>query len=108
MNRLKAVVAGWLLLVAASPLWAQFQSDRVQVIDRGQADGILIRPPNEQWIVIDAGTNNQQADAMATQGVMRVALVIKSGLRIRSLLRQSTTSRPWLAASTWSSAERTN
>ena len=47
---------------AASP--AQLSSVRIQVIDRGQADGILIRTPNRKWIVIDAGTNKQQAKAM--------------------------------------------
>ncbi len=58
---------------------AQFQSVRVQVIDRGQADGILIRTPNEKWIVIDAGTNRQQADAMKNVwGVDRVTLAVVS------------------------------
>jgi competence protein ComEC len=58
---------------------AQFQSVRVQVIDRGQADGILIRTPNQRWVVIDAGTNRQQADAMKNiWGVDRVALAVVS------------------------------
>ena len=58
---------------------AQFQSVRVQVIDRGQADGILIRTPNQKWIVIDAGTNRQQADSMKNSwGVDRVALAVVS------------------------------
>ena len=48
---------------------------RMQVIDRGQAYGILIRTPNERWVVIDAATNGEQADAMATEwNVDRVAL----------------------------------
>ena len=67
------------LLGLAPAVEGQSQSVRVQVIDRGQADGILIRTPNEQWIVIDAGTNREQADAMATTwGVDRLALVITS------------------------------
>lgn len=54
-------------------------SVRVQVIDRGQADGILIRTPNEKWIVIDAGTNKQQAEAMAGDwGVDEISLAIVS------------------------------
>jgi beta-lactamase superfamily II metal-dependent hydrolase len=58
---------------------AQFQSVRIQIIDRGQADGILIRTPNQRWIVIDAGTNRQQADAMRNSwGVDRVALAVVS------------------------------
>lgn len=66
-----------LLLCFVAPAEAQFQSVRVQVIDRGQADGILIRTPNSQWVVIDAGTNRQQADAMEhSWGVDRLALVI--------------------------------
>ena len=61
------------------PAIAQFKSVRVQVIDRGQADGILIRTPNEKWVVIDAGTNSKQADAMADSwGVDKVELAILS------------------------------
>ena len=55
-------------------------SVRIQVIDRGQADGIVIRTPNTNWIVIDAGTNAQQADAMRDAwGVEEVALVAALG-----------------------------
>lgn len=58
---------------------AQFKSVRVQIIDRGQADGILIRTPNEKWVVIDTGTNSKRAEAMATTwGVDRVELAILS------------------------------
>ena len=72
-----AVCAVLLLLTPALP--AQFQAVRIQVIDRGQADGILIRTPNSKWIVIDAGTNKQQADAMKNEwGVDEVALAIVS------------------------------
>ena len=66
-------------LTAAVPLAAQFQSVRIQVIDRGQADGIVIRTPNTQWIVIDAGTNAQQANAIKNDwGVEEVALAVVS------------------------------
>lgn len=68
-----------LVLFANSLALAQRPSVRVQVIDRGQADGILIRTPNQRWVVIDAGTNRAQADAMRdVWGVDEVALVITS------------------------------
>ena len=38
------------------------QSVRVTVLDRGQAEGIVIRTPNHEWVVIDGGTNKKQAD----------------------------------------------
>ncbi len=61
------------------PVAAQFRSVRVQVIDRGQADGILIRTPNEEWVVIDAGTSKLQAESMRdVWGVDSVALAIVS------------------------------
>lgn len=70
------------LLLAAcilAPLSTANASVRVQVIDRGQADGILIRTPNHKWIVIDAGTNKQQAESMeSVWGVNEVALAIVS------------------------------
>jgi beta-lactamase superfamily II metal-dependent hydrolase len=57
----------------------QHASVRVQVIDRGQADGVLIRTPHDQWVVIDAGTDRLQAEAMASVwGVDTVALAIVS------------------------------
>ena len=40
-------------LMIVTPLNAQFAGVRVQVIDRGQADGILIRTPNQEWVVIE-------------------------------------------------------
>ncbi len=61
----------------AGPAFA-FQSVRVQVLDRGQADGIVIRTPNEEWIVIDAGTNDDQADYMEEMGIETVALAVVS------------------------------
>lgn len=71
--------AAWLALLGASPAAAQQPRVRVQVIDRGQADGILIRTPNERWVVIDAGTDRQQAESMAGNWrVDSVALVIVS------------------------------
>ena len=77
IRRIPLVVLAAMLL--AAPLQAQHRSVRVQVIDRGQADGILIRTPNEEWVVIDAGTNRAQADAMRdTWGVDDVALAVVS------------------------------
>lgn len=69
-----------LLLGFPAALQAQLQSVRVQVIDRGQADGILIRTPQDtQWVVIDAGTNMEQAEAMETEwGVDSVDVAITS------------------------------
>ena len=70
-----------LLAIALFPLptAAQHVSVRVQVIDRGQADGTLIRTPNDEWVVIDAGTNRQQAESMRDiWDVDSVALAIVS------------------------------
>ena len=58
MKWLAALTASALLLCLVPPAEAQFQSVRVQVIDRGQADGMLIRTPNSQWVVIDAASLN--------------------------------------------------
>jgi beta-lactamase superfamily II metal-dependent hydrolase len=67
------------LSILVWPAFAEAQSVRVQVIDRGQADGILIRTPNQRWVVIDAGADRMQADAMASQwGVDSVALFVIS------------------------------
>ena len=43
------------LSVLAGPAWAQFSSVRIQLIDVGQGNGILIRTPNQRWILLDAG-----------------------------------------------------
>ena len=59
-----AMVAVLALAAAALPAHAEFRSVRIQVLDRGQADGIVIRTPNNKWVVIDAGSNNSQAHAM--------------------------------------------
>jgi beta-lactamase superfamily II metal-dependent hydrolase len=60
---------------------AQTGSVRVQIIDRGQADGILIRTPNQRWVVLDAGQDSLQAKSMQEiWGVDRVALAILSHL----------------------------
>jgi beta-lactamase superfamily II metal-dependent hydrolase len=71
----------WLLPVVlvflASPATPQTQSVRVQVIDVGQADGILIRTPNFQWVLIDAGQGSLLADSLPTHfGVDRLALAV--------------------------------
>jgi len=73
-------VLGTSLLVfflAAAPGIAQ--SVRVQVVDVGQGDGILIRTPHKQWVLIDAGPNRQLSDSLVPQfGVDRLALVFVS------------------------------
>lgn len=72
-------VAMFVLIVAvAPPAQAQYQSVRVQVIDRGQADGIVIRTPNGHWVVIDGGSrDNHQVNAMRDDwGVDDVDLLI--------------------------------
>ena len=64
------------LLVIGSSLAAQ--SVKVSVLDRGQADGIVVRTPNHEWVVIDGGTNGQQADLMQQWGVSTIAALIVS------------------------------
>ena len=63
----------------AAPLSSQFASVRIQVVDVGQGDGILIRTPNKKWVLIDAGTNNTLGNNLGPVfGVDRLALVIVS------------------------------
>ena len=79
--RLKPLLLLTLALCFLSPdtVWAQFSSVRIQVIDVGQGDGILIRTPNQRWILIDAGTNSQIAGALGPEwGVDRLALAVVS------------------------------
>lgn len=58
---------------------ASAQSVRIQVVDVGQGDGILIRTPNARWVLIDAGETRFLADALGPHfGVTRLALVIVS------------------------------
>lgn len=76
-RRVSAVVVSVSVLLSFAV--AAAASVRIQVIDRGQADGILVRTPNYHWIVIDAGTNGQQADAMSDEwGVDKVELAVVS------------------------------
>jgi competence protein ComEC len=68
-----------IVAVLTAPASAQFASVRVQVVDVGQGDGILIRTPNRKWVLIDAGTNNTLATNLGPVfGVNRLALVIVS------------------------------
>ena len=69
---------GALLAVALLAPRGHAQSVKISILDRGQADGIVIRTPSRQWVVIDGGTNRQQADAMRQWGVTTVALAIIS------------------------------
>lgn len=76
---MRSILTAVLALLVTAPLTAQHVSVRVQVIDRGQADGILIRTPNDRWVVIDAGTSKAQAEAMRdVWGVDEVALAVVS------------------------------
>ncbi len=71
--RLIAVILFW----CTCPLAAQ--SVRIQVVDVGQGDGILVRTPHHQWVLIDAGPTRFLADSLGPQfGVSRLALVIVS------------------------------
>jgi competence protein ComEC len=72
------VIALIVLSLFATLAHAQFRSVRVQVLDRGQADGIVIRTPNSEWVVIDAGTNGRQSDYMEEMGIDTVALAVIS------------------------------
>ncbi len=79
--RLKPLLILLFVLSSLLPdaVWAQFSSVRIQVIDVGQGDGILIRTPNQRWILIDAGTNSQIAGALDPEwGVDRLALAVVS------------------------------
>ena len=74
MNRTCLLVVA--LLAITSPAAAQFSSVRVQVLDVGQADGILIRTPNNRWILIDAGQDGRLGPALPTFGVDTLELAI--------------------------------
>ncbi len=75
--RTSLAVLGALGLLGATPGAAQFV--RVQVVDVGQGDGILVRTPNLKWVLIDSGPNRTLADSLGSQfGVTRLALVIVS------------------------------
>ncbi len=65
--------------ILSSSSFPQFSSVRIQIIDVGQADGILIRTPNEKWIVIDAGTSKKLSESMEdTWNVDTVSLAVVS------------------------------
>jgi competence protein ComEC len=77
VKRMRARLATSLLLLSAAPCLAQ--SVRIQVVDVGQGDGIVIRTPHHKWILIDAGPNRRLADSLAPQfGVDQLALVFVS------------------------------
>lgn len=64
-----------LLLVFSSS--AISESVRVQVIDIGQADGIVIRTPSHNhWVVIDAGTGRAFADYLVEMGVENLDIAV--------------------------------
>ena len=70
-----------LLLLALWPssLSAQFASVRIEVIDVGQADAILIRTPNTHWILIDAGQSRVLGDSLRSKfGVDELEVAVAS------------------------------
>jgi len=70
------LAAGIALLTTRS---ATGQSVRIQVVDVGQGDGILIRTPNARWVLIDAGPTRWLADSLGPLfGVTRFDLVVVS------------------------------
>lgn len=76
---MRHVLAAVLVLLGPAGAWAQAAHVRIQVIDVGQADGILVRTPNEQWVLIDAGQGTLLADSLGPHfGVTQVALVVGS------------------------------
>ena len=53
------------------------ESVRIQIVDVGQADGIVIRTPNKKnWIVIDAGTSKKLADYLVDMGVTKLDMAV--------------------------------
>jgi beta-lactamase superfamily II metal-dependent hydrolase len=74
-------VKNWLVVCAEICFAASLtgQSVRVQVVDVGQGDGILIRTPHQQWVLIDAGPNRMLADSLGPHfGVTRLAVLFLS------------------------------
>jgi len=71
MKLLRVILFTLLLAAFLTPYEAEerFTSVRVLVIDRGQADGILIRTPNSKWVTIDAGKDGLQAQSMANPAI---------------------------------------
>lgn len=70
-----------LVCLALAVVWPAFslagQSVRIQIVDVGQGDGILIRTPHHRWVLIDAGPNRMLADSLTPQfGVTHLDLVI--------------------------------
>jgi len=74
---MRGILVASLALLDAAPCMAQFV--RVQVVDVGQGDGILIRTPNQLWVLIDGGPDRTLADSLGPQfGVTQLALVVVS------------------------------
>lgn len=53
-------------------------SVRIQFMDVGQADGIVIRTPNNHWVVIDAGTGNKLLGYLSDMGVTKLDMAVVS------------------------------
>jgi competence protein ComEC len=73
------LLLGALTCATASVGVAQTTAVRIKVVDVGQGDGILIRTPRHEWVLVDAGANLMLADSLAPQfGVDSLALVVVS------------------------------
>ena len=63
------------LLFLSLPAFAE--SVRIQVVDVGQADGIVIRTPSKNnWIVIDASTSKKLSDYLVDMGVNKLDIAV--------------------------------
>jgi len=66
-----------LLFLVCLSFSVQAESVRVQIIDVGQADGIVIRTPSKNhWVVIDAGTGKQFSELLVDMGVENLDIAI--------------------------------
>ena len=55
----------------------QAESVRIQVIDVGQADGIVIRTPSrDHWVVIDAGGGKQFSEYLIEMGIDSIDMAV--------------------------------
>ncbi len=51
---------------------------RIEVLDRGQPDGIATCTPYHKWVVIDGGTNREQAALLKSRNVDSIELAAVS------------------------------
>jgi competence protein ComEC len=71
----RRIIFTTIALLISLPTFAE--SVRVQIIDVGQADGIVIRTPGkDHWVVIDAGTGKQFSEYLVDMGVSKLDIAI--------------------------------